>query len=323
MRKSLFIGLLVAILSVVSMFPFLKSNAANTPRHNGSTAGSRLPSATLPDYDIRVAGKGEFMDYDLNSTAGTLNAAQDNATRARVSALAEFRSTISPDKADNLRAVVNEAGAIKNLFIDGAPLSEAQSDTADRIARNFLSEHTALFALSETDVAGLALVSEDNDAGTTFLKYSQTVGGFKVFEGGVQVVVNKVGQVLSVREGFLVSERPAKLKASISEAGALAAAFRYAGKSVGEKFVETAQRATKGDTARFANPLGPDFEDVLSELNVVRVGNAGRLAWHSYAEVGPNEWYEMLVDAQTGEFLLRHNLYVFDAQGTVYTEDPG
>ncbi|MGA9996570.1 MAG: M36 family metallopeptidase, partial [Pyrinomonadaceae bacterium] len=33
-------------------------------------------------------------------------------------------------------------------------------------------------------------------------------------------------------------------------------------------------------------------------------------------------WYETLVDANTGELLLRHNLYVEAAQGTVYTEDP-
>jgi hypothetical protein len=75
--------------------------------------------------------------------------------------------------------------------------------------------------------------------------------------------------------------------------------------------------------SRFANPLGPDYEDILSELNILRVGNTARLAWHVYADVGPNEWYETLVDAQTGELLLRFNLYIEAAQGTVYTEDPG
>jgi hypothetical protein len=61
---------------------------------------------------------------------------------------------------------------------------------------------------------------------------------------------------------------------------------------------------------------------VLSELNVVRVGDAARLAWHVYAEVGPERVVRNLLDAHTGELLLRHNLYVFEAQGTVYTEDP-
>ena len=65
-----------------------------------------------------------------------------------------------------------------------------------------------------------------------------------------------------------------------------------------------------------------NLEEVLSEQNVVRVAGESRLAWHVYAEVGPEEWYEILLDAYTGELLLRHNLYVFEAQGTVYTEAP-
>src|SRR6476619_1422625 len=74
--------------------------------------------------------------------------------------------------------------------------------------------------------------------------------------------------------------------------------------------------------SRFANPLDLNLDEVLSEQNVVRVAGESRLAWHIYAEVGPEEWYEILLDAYTGELLLRHNLYLFEAQGTVYTEAP-
>ena len=65
-----------------------------------------------------------------------------------------------------------------------------------------------------------------------------------------------------------------------------------------------------------------NFEEVLSEQVVLRVADESRLAWHVFAEVGPEEWYEILLDAYTGELLLRHNLYVHQAQGTVYTEAP-
>ena len=176
--------------------------------------------------------------------------------------------------------------------------------------------------MSDADVTNLALISEDNDRGTTFLKYAQTVNGIKVFEGAVQVVVNKNGEVLNVREGFLVSGVPAKLKPSLTEAKAIAEAFEYSGRKVDASFVETNARAAKGDMAHFANPLSPDYEEVLSELAVLRVGDTARLAYHVYAEVGKNEWYETLVDANTGELLLRFNLYMEAAQGTVYTESP-
>jgi Zn-dependent metalloprotease len=144
-----------------------------------------------------------------------------------------------------------------------------------------------------------------------------------VFEGQVKVVVNKNGEVLSVREGFLVEGQPVKLKARLSEEEGIAKAFEYAGHDVGPAFAETQARTSKSEASRFANPINPYYEDILSELNVVRIGDTARLAWRVFVEVSAEEWYEILVDAQDGKLLLRHNLYVDQAQGTVYTESPG
>ena len=326
MRKSLFVGVLGTLLVVVSMFPFMKSDAAFAPDQKTVSRAvpmPKLPPGPLPNYDVRLVGKGEFTDNDLSSTAGVKSAQQNVATQARVSAVDQFRSQLKPEDAGNLRATVNETGAMKNFFIDGATLSAPQSDTADNIARGFLKQHASLFALSGVDVASLKATGEDNDRGTTFLKYVQTVGGIKVFEGGVQVVVNRNGEVLNVREGFLVSGQTVKLKPAVSETDGIAKAFEYDGMAVDPKFVETYTRDSKSEMSQFANPISTANEDVLSELNVVRVGDTARLAWHVYADVGKNAWYETLVDAQTGELLLRYNLYLDAAQGTVYAEDPG
>ena len=168
----------------------------------------------------------------------------------------------------------------------------------------------------------LKLNNEDNDRGTTFIEYSQTIGGVEVFEGIVQVVVNKDGEVLSVREGFLAPAQKIRLRPTLTQTQGIAKAFEHAGRTVIDSFAETGIRAGDNDSATFANPLDPSYEDVISELNVVRINNKARLAWHVYTDVGPNEWYEILLDAHTGELLLRHNLYVFEAQGTVYTEAP-
>jgi Zn-dependent metalloprotease len=208
---------------------------------------------------------------------------------------------------------------MKNFFIDGDTLSDPQSDTADNIARNFLKQHGPLFTLSGAGIDELKLENEDNDRGTAFLSYTQTVGGLKVFEGQVQVVVNQNGQVLNVREGFLVDGPPLRRNGAMSEARAIAKAFEHAGRNVFPSFVETYSRASTTEMSRFANPLDLNLEEVLSEQNIVRVGDESRLAWHVYAEVGPEEWYEILLDAHTGELLFRHNLYLSHAQGTVYT----
>jgi Zn-dependent metalloprotease len=319
-RKTLIFTVLAVAAAAAIVLPLWKSDAAQQRTSIGFQKASA--GRALPNFDVRLTDRGEFTDMDLGSTPGKQAATQNARTRSRSSAVERFRSSLAVEKAPNLRAVVNEAGAMKNFFIDGAALSEPQSDTADNIARKFLERHNSLFTLSSAGVDELKLENEDNDQGTTFLSYTQTVDGLKVFEGQVQVVVNKNGEVLNVREGFLVDGPPLKRRGAMSEAGAIAKAFEHAGRTVAPSFVENYSRQSTTEMSRFANPLDLNLDEVLSEQNVVRVGGESRLAWHIYAEVGPEEWYEMLVDAYTGELLLRHNLFVFDAHGTVYTEAP-
>jgi Zn-dependent metalloprotease len=324
-RRLLGVIFLAVALAAATLFPLTKSGATNAPQPNAvPTRPGRAKPQKLPDYDKRLEGRGEFTDLQLNSTADTQRVAQkgDTARQERATAVDDFRAGLRPEARGNLRAVVNETGAMKNLFIDGATLSEPEADAPDRIARKFLKRQAKLFALTDAGVDSLKLEKEDNDRGTTFLDYAQTIGGIKVFEGDVKVVVNQYGEVLSIREGFLISGQKVKTRPTLDESEALAKAFEYAGKEVIPSFAETRARADQSESSAFANPLDLTLEEVLSELNVVRIGETARLAWHVYAEVGPEEWYELLVDAHTGELLLRHNLYVFEAQGTVYTEAP-
>jgi len=319
-RKVLIFTVLAVTAAAAIVLPLWKSDAAPQQTSTGSQNASA--NRALPNFDARLIDRSEFNDMDLGSAPGKQAAMQNARTRSRASAVEQFRSSLRAEHANNLRAVVNEAGAMKNFFIDGAPLSEPQSDTADNIARRFLARHNTLFALSAANSEELKLENEDNDQGTTFLNYTQTVDGLKVFEGQVQVVVNRNGEVLNVREGFLVDGPPLRRRGAMSEERAIAKAFEHAGRTVSPSFVENYSRQSTTEMSRFANPLDVNFEEVLSEQNAVRVGGESRLAWHIYADVGPEEWYEILLDAYTGELLLRHNLYLFEAQGTVYTEAP-
>ena len=139
-RKILIFTVLVVFAAAVAVLPLWKSDAAQQ-RTVGST------SRALPNFDIRLSGRGEFNDIDLSSPSGKQAATQNALTRSRASAVEQFRSTRAFEHAKNLRAVVNEAGAMKNFFIDGGTLSEPRSDTADNVARNFLARHNSLFAL--------------------------------------------------------------------------------------------------------------------------------------------------------------------------------
>jgi len=277
-----------------------------------------MEAKLLPDFDIRLRGRNEFQDYDLSSPGTKQNALQNVAAVGAVHAVDTFRVNLG--SGEKLRALVNETGAIKNIFIEGGPLASAQPGTPDTIARNFLKQHTSLFRLSRGDVANLKLTKQDTDRGTTFLTYVQRVHGVKVFEGEVQVVVNSKGEILSVREGFLITDQTINLTSGLSEVEALSKAFEYSGKKVDSVFIQV--QAQTSDLSAYANPLGSNFENVFSELVVVRVNDSARLAWHVYTEVGPIESYEVLVDAATGDLLFRNNLCVSEAQGTVFTVHP-
>lgn len=321
MRKLLLSALLAAALLATPTAFTNRSNAANPLRQDAPAVGNR--PQPLPNYDVRLAGRGEFNDIDLSAPAGRQKAANGAsvALQTRASAVESFRAGLGA-RAHRLRAEANESGALKNFFVEGEALSGPQADLPDNIARNFLKGRTSLFALTAAGVNTLKLTRDDNDAGTSFLDYTQTVSGVKVFEGDVRVAVGRAGEVLSVREGFLVNGQSVNVRPTLSESEGIARAFAYAGRNVPAAFAETRARTSKAEAAAFSNPVAPTLEEILSELNVVRVGDEARLAWHVYADVGPDEWYELLVDAHTGELLLRHNLYVFEAQGTVYTEDP-
>jgi Zn-dependent metalloprotease len=321
MRKSLLTALLcVALLATPAAFS-PRSDAANPLPQDTPAAGNR--PTPLPNYDIRLAGRDEFMDTEVNTSAGKLRAAGASpAVQSRAAAVERFRDSLGSKRAGKLRAEVNEAGALKNFFVEGDALSGPQAGLPDNIARGFLKERASLFALSASGVGALKLVRDDNDRGASFLDYAQTVGGVKVFEGEVRVAIGRGGEVLQVSQGFLVGGQSVNTRPTLTEAEGIARAFEYAGRSVTPSLAETRPRRGKAEAVTYANPLAPELEDVLSELNVVRVGDAARLAWHVYAEIGPEEWYETLVDAHTGELLLRHNLYVHQAQGTVYVEAP-
>lgn len=325
MSRKFFAFSILAVAAVAAVvFPFWKSDAAFSPQTRTSIGTQKSSSNPrgLPNFDIRLSNRTEFEDMDLTSHVGKQNALRNAVAGQRVAAVEQFRSGLQAEVASNLRATVNEAGAMKNFFVDGAALSEPQSDSPDNIARKFLRRHQEVFALSSEDIANLKLENEDNDQGTRFLHYTQTVGGVKVFEGQVQLAVNQNGEVLSVREGFLIDRAPLQRKGGLTESQAIEKAFEHAGRKVFPNFVETYSRSSSTEMSRFANPIDVSLEDVLSEKNVIRVGGESRLAWHVYVDVGPDEWYEILLDAYTGELLLRQNLYVFEAQGTVYTEAP-
>ncbi len=270
----------------------------------------------LPSFDIRQELAG------FRQASGSKASAQTAAAKARLNAAESFRLSLSPDIQADLRYEINEAGVPKTFFNLRGSLSGPASGSADEIARGFLKKHKKIFGLASSDDRVLKLETEDNDDGTTFLVYNQTIDGINVFQGQVQIAVDADGEVLSIMEGMVISESDVDTFAGLPEEKALAVAFKYAGREAAEQFVLLEARSEPGGQARYQNPLGEGYEDVISDLRIMNIEDKGVLAWHFYLEAGSSEWYEICLDADTGALLFRCNLYADVAQGTVFKRDP-
>jgi hypothetical protein len=67
-RKILIFTVLAVAAAATIVLPWWKSDAAQQPTSTAVPQASRA----LPNFDIRLAGRGEFNDMDLSSPSGAL-----------------------------------------------------------------------------------------------------------------------------------------------------------------------------------------------------------------------------------------------------------
>src|SRR5919112_1964463 len=107
MRKSLLTGLLGVSLLILPVLFSAKSDAANPlqPKAPAAATPRTSPKAPLPNYDIRLAGRGEFTDTDVSTKARAQSAisSASAAVRSRASAVENFRAGLSAHGAEHLR----------------------------------------------------------------------------------------------------------------------------------------------------------------------------------------------------------------------------
>jgi hypothetical protein len=318
MRNTLYLLLATAIFFAAiwqsSVTGASNQRAAEERQINPATL--QVQPLSLSNYDVR-----DEIRIAAPSRVNQLGVAVASAdSQVMQNAIESFREGFSPDARNSLRVVMNDVGLPKMVINTEAPLSAPQPGQPDSIARDFLAEHTAMFGLNRNQIVEMKLKNEDNDRGTTFLNYEQMIDGIPVFQGQVQVAVNAKGQVISINEGLVIPDAGINTNPRLSEGEGLQRAFLLAGRQAPASFDLMETRLDRGDRAVYRNPLGESREDVLSEMRIMRVGPRAVLAWHSYVDVAPNEWYEILVDANTGALLYRYNLYADVAQGTVFRE---
>src|SRR5262247_3881588 len=316
MRNSLYF-LVVAAVALSLTWQSSVTSASNQLAGGQQPVDRAIPQvqfAPLTNYDVRkeIRAASPRRVNQLGVAVGAVD------SLARQKAIESFSAQFSSDARRDLQVVMDDSGLPKTVFNRKEPLSAPRSGEPDSIARDFLSDHATMFGLNKSQTVEMKLKNNDDDEGATFLNYEQTIDGIPVFQSQVQVAINSAGQVMSVNEGLVIPNVIMNTTPRLSENAGLAQAFLSTGRLAPPSFQVMQNRQERGGRSVYQNPLGENRENLLSGLTIMRVGPRAVLAWHSYMDVGSNEWYEVLVDANTGAMLYRYNLYADVAQGTVF-----
>jgi hypothetical protein len=272
----------------------------------------------------RAASRQSVPDFDIRETQTTPDRSRDDLAAA---AIAERRSqallsfTRTPEESRlGTRITPNKFGLPKLYLRDGRTLTAPSQSAATEVAKGFLRAQTNVFALTNAEIDGLRLLVDDETEKARFVAFNQTVNGIDVFNGQIKFTLSKNGEIIQVATGAVVPGLNLSSTPSLSAESAVKAASA----AVGRPLTSTLTTIPRADnTIAFANPRGGTYSPITSELTVFPMNaSSARLAYRILLEVDQQNWYELLVDAQTGGLLFRHNLYVHSGQARVWSENP-
>ena len=202
-------------------------------------------------------------------------------------------------------------GALRVLEAPGWAAGRAALSMA---LRNRLAQSVDRLGLENGDLESLTVVRDyiSGPTGLRHVTFAQSFDGIPVFNGTVSVHIDSTGDVVRVTSSAARGEgRERTPRLGAEEAATLASndvdpdAF-FVPVRVGP--------STRPEVARFAR--GGFRRDVTASLVWFAMDGGLRLAWHVELEPeGLPQFYDVLVDAGTGELLLRRNR-VLDANGT-------
>ena len=210
--------------------------------------------------------------------------------------------------------------------------AQLKPDDALRPLKGFLIEHRALFGHGPEvlDESRKTRDYVDTHNGLRTVVWQQQLNGVPVFHSLLKAHVTKRGELVNVGSAFVrdlagasAAAKAAATKQAISAAQAIVAAAAESGDKVPTATVSAiapAQGAEKKQAFRARNIFEPRVQQVWLPLKEQTL----RLCWQViHTSRSRGEGFLTLVDAETGEVLLRHGLtnYLTDATYSVFTSD--
>ncbi|MEO7793519.1 MAG: M36 family metallopeptidase, partial [Thermoanaerobaculia bacterium] len=275
--------------------------------------GAVAASAIVPSANTKG---DEGRNFDLrekyaHAADGASSLAQSSAIELLAGALPELFADLDP-----------ATGTTRSLFNRSGYLTGPDARAARTIALDFIGKNLSLLGISAADFAGYEVTDDVYSAvdGSTHLYLRQRHDGLPVYNGQLQVNVNRDGRILSVNNLFLpavalaVNERQPSLSAA-AVLDVVAAHLGLANAGAAQQL--PVAPGTQQVTRVLVPELSLEPVDLALMWLPIRQGEA-RLVWNFRVDTLDGEhWYNFNVDAQDGRIWTRVD-YIADADYQVY-----
>jgi len=250
-------------------------------------------------------------NFDLRATLPP--AAAPAPSPAQVAAAASLAAAVPGARVE----LDGATGASRKLWNPTGYLTgEARAVDAATTALDFLAANLALLGLEAADLDDHEVTDDVRTAvnGSAHLYLRQRHAGIAVYNGQLQVNLNRDGRILSINNQFV--PRLAAVANATEPALTAEQAIAAAAGHLGIAAMAAAQRiATYGSADRRARLLAPELslDPVETRLMYLPVGAGARLVWNLQVRtLDDDHWYDMTVDALDGRVWTRFD-WVADA----------
>ncbi len=217
-----------------------------------------------------------------------------------------------------------QTGGVRHLYSLWTFLTPSSGERPVALARRFLLENADLFALDADAIARLRLVRNfiTRHNGVIHQVWQPTIGGVDVFQSDIRINLMPDGRILSV-SGHYYPKVTATLEPTLTAAEAVTRAVKESFPDL--VFVPLLKTSELAPTRLTIFHRGDFADDVTARLTIFPDPAGGRLGWRVRLHLPERDaWYDLVLDAHTGELLYRYNLYLFDGEpgGLIFTIHP-
>ncbi len=175
-------------------------------------------------------------------------------------------------------------------------LTGPSADGPAAIAIAYVRAHRELFGLSDGDIAALRLTLRSHASGATNLEWTQTVAGIPAYDSALAATVTDDGEIVAIHGSAVPSLDVPSTTPRLSAARARAIA---------------------------AADVGGDPAGATATLTILGSAKQSRLAWRVLADDHTLHLFDEVIDAISGDVLVRHGLTDDYAGASVFNRYPG